>query len=146
MPHNGVDFAAPTGTPIYAAASGTVKTAGDSGPCGNMVQIEHNAGIISSYCHMSRFAAGVHVGEHVDTRQLIGYVGHSSSSGSMTTTQNGATMSAATVAAVLRALHGVRILLLLEIDGCRFVNMAPNVNLGVRELGQNFTNRTGLAG
>jgi len=75
MPHNGVDFAAPTGTPIYAAASGTVKTAGDSGPCGNMVQIEHNAGIISSYCHMSRFAAGVHVGEHVDTRQLIGYVG-----------------------------------------------------------------------
>lgn len=49
-------------------------------------------------------------------------------------------------AAVLRALQGVRILLLLEIDGCRFVNMAPNVNLGVRELGQNFTNRTGLAG
>jgi murein DD-endopeptidase MepM/ murein hydrolase activator NlpD len=75
MPHNGVDFAAPTGTPIYAAASGIVKTAGDSGPCGNMVQIEHNAGIISSYCHMSRFASGMHVGEHVDTRQLIGYVG-----------------------------------------------------------------------
>jgi murein DD-endopeptidase MepM/ murein hydrolase activator NlpD len=75
MPHNGVDFAAPMGTPIYAAASGTVKTAGPSGPCGNMVQIEHNAGIISSYCHMSRFAAGIHVGEHVDARQLIGYVG-----------------------------------------------------------------------
>jgi len=75
MPHNGVDFAAPTGTPIYAAASGTVKSAGDSGPCGNMVQIEHSAGIISSYCHMSKFAPGVHVGEHVETRQLIGYVG-----------------------------------------------------------------------
>jgi murein DD-endopeptidase MepM/ murein hydrolase activator NlpD len=78
MPHNGVDFAAPTGTPIYAAASGTVKTAGDSGPCGNMVQIEHSAppnSLISSYCHMSRFAAGIHVGEHVETRQLIGYVG-----------------------------------------------------------------------
>ena len=75
MPHNGVDFAAPTGTPIYAAASGTVKTAGDSGPCGNMVQIEHNAGLISSYCHMSKFAAGLHVGQHVDTRQLLGYVG-----------------------------------------------------------------------
>jgi murein DD-endopeptidase MepM/ murein hydrolase activator NlpD len=75
MPHNGVDFAAPTGTPIYAAASGTVKTAGDSGPCGNMVQIEHTGGIISSYCHMSRFASGIHVGEHVETRQLVGYVG-----------------------------------------------------------------------
>ncbi len=82
MPHNGVDFAAPTGTPIYAAASGTVKTAGDSGPCGNMVQIEHAGGsgggaasLISSYCHMSKFATGLHVGEHVETRQLIGYVG-----------------------------------------------------------------------
>jgi murein DD-endopeptidase MepM/ murein hydrolase activator NlpD len=75
MPHNGVDFAAPTGTPIYAAAPGTVKSAGDSGPCGNMVQIEHSAGLVSSYCHMSRFAPGIHVGEHVETRQLIGYVG-----------------------------------------------------------------------
>ena len=75
MPHNGVDFAAPTGTPIYAAASGTVKTAGDSGPCGNMIQIEHTGALLSSYCHMSRFAAGTHVGQHVETRQLIGYVG-----------------------------------------------------------------------
>jgi len=78
MPHNGVDFAAPTGTPIYAAASGTVKTVGDSGPCGNMVQIEHGtaaSSLISSYCHMSRFASGLHVGEHVETRQLVGYVG-----------------------------------------------------------------------
>ncbi len=75
MPHNGVDFAAPTGTPIYAAAPGTLRSAGDSGPCGNMIQIEHTAGLVSSYCHMSRFAAGIHVGEHVETRQLIGYVG-----------------------------------------------------------------------
>jgi murein DD-endopeptidase MepM/ murein hydrolase activator NlpD len=78
MPHNGVDFAAPAGTPIYAAASGTVKSVGDSGPCGNMVQVEHGAGtssLISSYCHMSRFAAGLHTGEHVETRQLLGYVG-----------------------------------------------------------------------
>jgi murein DD-endopeptidase MepM/ murein hydrolase activator NlpD len=78
MPHNGVDFAAPPGTPIYAAASGTVKSVGDSGPCGNMVQVEHGtatASLISSYCHMSRFAAGIHPGEHVETRQLLGYVG-----------------------------------------------------------------------
>ncbi len=75
MPHNGVDFAAPTGTPIYAAASGTVRSVGDSGPCGNMVQVEHAAGIVSSYCHMSRFAPGVRAGGHVDGRQLLGYVG-----------------------------------------------------------------------
>ena len=75
MPHNGVDFAAPPGTPVYASASGTVKTAGDGGPCGNMVQIQHTAGLVSSYCHMSRFAAGIHVGQHVDQRQLVGYVG-----------------------------------------------------------------------
>jgi murein DD-endopeptidase MepM/ murein hydrolase activator NlpD len=43
-----------------------------------MVQIEHGtatASLISSYCHMSRFAAGIHTGEHVETRQLLGYVG-----------------------------------------------------------------------
>jgi hypothetical protein len=49
-------------------------------------------------------------------------------------------------AAILRSFEGLRVLLLLEIDGSRFVNMAPNVNLGVRELGQSFTNRSGLAG
>lgn len=74
MPHNGVDFAAPSGTPIYAAASGVVRSAGDGGPCGNMVQIDHPNGLTSAYCHMSRIA-NIHAGEHVDTRQLIGYVG-----------------------------------------------------------------------
>jgi len=49
-------------------------------------------------------------------------------------------------AAVLRSFEGLRVLLLLEINGSRFVNMAPNVNLGVRELAQSFTNRSGLAG
>jgi murein DD-endopeptidase MepM/ murein hydrolase activator NlpD len=75
MPHNGVDFAAPIGTPVYAAATGTVKSAGDSGPCGNMVQIEHTGGLVSCYCHMSRFAAGLHAGQHVEARQIVGYVG-----------------------------------------------------------------------
>jgi murein DD-endopeptidase MepM/ murein hydrolase activator NlpD len=75
MPHNGVDFAAPVGTPIYASAAGVVKSAGDGGPCGNMVQIDHAGGLTSAYCHMSRFAAGLHAGQHVEPRQLIGYVG-----------------------------------------------------------------------
>jgi hypothetical protein len=49
-------------------------------------------------------------------------------------------------AAIVRSVGDLRVLLLLEIDGCRFVNMAPNVNPGVRELGKNYTNRTGRAG
>lgn len=74
MPHNGVDFAAPPGTPVYAAASGTLRSVGDGGPCGNMVQIEHPNGLISAYCHLSRFGP-ISAGQHVETRQLIGYVG-----------------------------------------------------------------------
>lgn len=76
-PHNGVDFAAAPGTPIYATAPGTVTLAGNAGPCGNEVQIEHASGLVSAYCHMSRFAAGMHPGLHVEGRQLIGYVGQS---------------------------------------------------------------------
>jgi len=74
MPHNGVDFAAPSGTPVYAAASGVIRSVGDGGPCGNMVQIDHPNGLISAYCHLSRFGP-ITSGEHVETRQLIGYVG-----------------------------------------------------------------------
>lgn len=75
MPHNGVDFGGATGTPIYAAGTGTVSEAGNGGPCGNMVRIEHAGGLSTAYCHMSRFAAGLHSGQHVEARQLIGYVG-----------------------------------------------------------------------
>lgn len=75
MPHNGADFAAASGTPVYAAASGTLRTVGDGGPCGNMVQIEHPGAIVSSYCHLSRFAPGLHAGAQVEARQLVGYVG-----------------------------------------------------------------------
>jgi murein DD-endopeptidase MepM/ murein hydrolase activator NlpD len=74
-PHNGVDFGASTGTPVFASASGTVHSAGDGGPCGNMVQIEHSNGLTTAYCHLSRFAAGLHSGQHVEARQLVGYVG-----------------------------------------------------------------------
>jgi murein DD-endopeptidase MepM/ murein hydrolase activator NlpD len=75
MPHNGVDFAGITGTPVYAVASGTLKFAADSGPCGNMVAILHANGLSSAYCHLSRFAGGLEVGEKVEGRQLVGYVG-----------------------------------------------------------------------
>jgi murein DD-endopeptidase MepM/ murein hydrolase activator NlpD len=75
MPHNGVDFAASTGTPVYATAAGLVAAVGNEGPCGNKVEIQHSGGITSVYCHLSRFGAGLHVGQHVEQRQLIAYVG-----------------------------------------------------------------------
>jgi murein DD-endopeptidase MepM/ murein hydrolase activator NlpD len=75
MPHNGVDFAAPVGAPVYATAAGVVSSVGNDGPCGNKVEIAHPGGITSIYCHLSRFAAGLRVGQHVEVRQLIAYVG-----------------------------------------------------------------------
>ena len=75
MPHNGVDFAGSPGTPVYASAAGTVITAGNGGPCGNMVEINHGGGINTIYCHLKGFAQGVHSGLKVEARQLIGYVG-----------------------------------------------------------------------
>jgi len=75
MPHNGVDFAAPMGAPVYATAAGVVTSVGSDGPCGRKVEISHPAGITSVYCHLSRYAAGLRAGEHVEQRQLVGYVG-----------------------------------------------------------------------
>ena len=75
MPHTGVDFAAPVGTPVYATAAGVVSSVGSDGPCGNKVEISHAANITSVYCHLSRFASGLRTGMHVEQRQLIAYVG-----------------------------------------------------------------------
>jgi murein DD-endopeptidase MepM/ murein hydrolase activator NlpD len=75
MPHNGVDLASPIGAPVYATAAGVVASVGFDGPCGNKVEIAHPHGMTSVYCHLSRFAAGLHVGQEVEQRQLIAYVG-----------------------------------------------------------------------
>jgi hypothetical protein len=75
MPHNGVDLAAPAGAPVYSTAAGVVTSVGFDGPCGNKVEIEHPHGTTSIYCHLSRFAPGLRVGQHVEQRQLIAYVG-----------------------------------------------------------------------
>jgi murein DD-endopeptidase MepM/ murein hydrolase activator NlpD len=74
-PHNGVDFAAPTGTPVYAAHSGRVLFVGDAGASGNLVTIQHTNDITTGYAHLSRFAPRLAQGQQVETRQLIGYVG-----------------------------------------------------------------------
>ncbi len=75
-PHTGTDFGAPTGTPVYAYAAGTVKVAKNSGPMGNMVHIDHGGGIESYYGHMHGFAKGMAAGVGVKKGQLIGYVGN----------------------------------------------------------------------
>ncbi len=73
--HAGVDFAAPYGSPIYAASDGIISYAGRHGGHGNYVRIEHGGGIGTGYAHMSRIAASP--GQHVRRGQVIGYVGSS---------------------------------------------------------------------
>jgi murein DD-endopeptidase MepM/ murein hydrolase activator NlpD len=73
--HKGVDYAAPTGTPIHAAGDGVIKFRGWMRGYGNFVVIQHNKTISTAYGHMSRFASGERVGEHVRQGEVIGYVG-----------------------------------------------------------------------
>ena len=73
--HTGTDFAAPRGTPIYAAGNGTVNYAGKKGGYGNYVRIRHNGTYQTAYAHMSGFARGIRKGKRVTQGQVIGYVG-----------------------------------------------------------------------
>lgn len=71
--HKGIDFAAATGTPIYAAGDGTVEKAGRANGYGNYVKLRHNNQLSTAYGHMSRIA--VSPGARVHQGQIIGYVG-----------------------------------------------------------------------
>jgi murein DD-endopeptidase MepM/ murein hydrolase activator NlpD len=73
--HQGVDFAAPMGTPVFAAGDGTVTRVGPSNGYGNFIEIQHNEQYATAYGHLSAFAAGLHDGEHVHQGEVIGYVG-----------------------------------------------------------------------
>ncbi|MEX5746598.1 M23 family metallopeptidase [Massilia sp. X63] len=73
--HKGVDYAATTGTPIRAAADGTVDFSGNSGGYGNQVVLKHWSNYSTAYAHMSRIAPGVRKGTKVSQGQVIGYVG-----------------------------------------------------------------------
>ena len=75
MPHNGTDFGAPTGTPVYAASYGKVTKLGNYGANGNFIAIEHPNGYETGYSHLSRFEPGLKVGDQVKRAQPIGYVG-----------------------------------------------------------------------
>lgn len=72
-PHEGIDFTAPIGTPIFATGDGRVEEAHLSDTYGNVVYIDHGFGYQTRYAHMSKFI--VHAGERVKRGQVIGYVG-----------------------------------------------------------------------
>jgi murein DD-endopeptidase MepM/ murein hydrolase activator NlpD len=73
--HKGVDYAAPTGTPVKAAGAGRVRFRGVKGGYGNLVEIEHSGGVATRYGHLSRFAKGLANGARVEQGQVIGFVG-----------------------------------------------------------------------
>ena len=73
--HTGVDFAAPTGTPIHAAADGVVDFVGQQNGYGNIVVIKHWSGYSTAYGHMSRFAPNIKKGMKISQNDVIGFVG-----------------------------------------------------------------------
>ena len=74
-PHLGVDYAAPTGTPVSSVGDGTIKFAGYKGQNGKIVIIRHPNGYKTYYGHLSRIKSGIKSGVKVKQGQLIGYVG-----------------------------------------------------------------------
>jgi murein DD-endopeptidase MepM/ murein hydrolase activator NlpD len=73
--HKGVDFAAPTGTPVFAAGDGVVEDVGFRSGYGNFVLLRHQNGLETAYGHMSRFARGLSIGDRVGQGDVIAYVG-----------------------------------------------------------------------
>lgn len=73
--HNGVDYAAPEGTPVWAAAGGRLVHRKAAGGAGNMVILSHEGGLKTLYMHLSKFADGQHVGQKIKAKTVIGYVG-----------------------------------------------------------------------
>jgi murein DD-endopeptidase MepM/ murein hydrolase activator NlpD len=76
-PHHGIDYAAPSGTPVHSIGNGTITKAAYAGGAGRMVAIKHNNNYATSYMHLMGFGSGIHVGAHVSQGQVIGYVGSS---------------------------------------------------------------------
>lgn len=80
-PHHGVDYAAPTGTPVRSIGEGTViKKAFQAGGAGYYLKVRHNASYETTYMHLSKFAKGIKEGKRVSQGEVIGYVGSSGGS------------------------------------------------------------------
>lgn len=75
--HAGIDFAAPSGTPVKAAGDGVIKRANWFSSYGRYVRIEHSGPYATAYAHLRRFAKGIKAGKRVRQGQVIGYVGTS---------------------------------------------------------------------
>ncbi len=74
-PHSGVDYAAPTGTPIHSIGEGIIIARGYTKSAGYYIKIKHNGVYTSGYNHLSKYASGMKVGRKVNQGQVIGYVG-----------------------------------------------------------------------
>ena len=75
QPHYGVDYAAPTGTPVMSIGDGVVTSVKYEGAGGNTVRITHNSVYKTAYLHLSKYAKGLKVGQRVRQGEVIGYVG-----------------------------------------------------------------------
>jgi murein DD-endopeptidase MepM/ murein hydrolase activator NlpD len=76
-PHLGIDYAAPTGTPVRSVGDGVVTWAGPKGANGKMITIQHDRVYLTYYLHLLRFADAIRVGKRVTQGEIIGYVGSS---------------------------------------------------------------------
>jgi murein DD-endopeptidase MepM/ murein hydrolase activator NlpD len=74
-PHQAIDYAAPTGTPVIAVGHGQVTFSGTRGGYGRMVEIRHDDGYVSRYAHFSRIPKGIRVGKSISRGEVVGYVG-----------------------------------------------------------------------
>ena len=74
-PHQGVDYAAPKGTPVKALGAGTVTFRGWKNGYGNTLVIRHSGGVETQYAHLSRFASSLKVGQKVDQGEVVAFVG-----------------------------------------------------------------------
>lgn len=75
MPHYGVDYAAPLGTPVISVGEGEILESQYRGASGNIVKIRHNSTYTTAYLHLNGFASGIKKGRRVKQGQVIGYVG-----------------------------------------------------------------------
>ena len=73
--HKGMDFGAPTGTPVYAAGDGVVDEIGAWGSYGNYIRLRHTGAVSTAYAHLSRFAPNLKKGRRVRQGEVIAYVG-----------------------------------------------------------------------
>ena len=75
MPHYGIDYVAPLGTPVMTVGDGTIIEARYRGANGNIVKVKHNSIYVTAYLHLNGFAKGIKLGAKVKQGQIIGYVG-----------------------------------------------------------------------